>query len=282
MGARNHIVDAHQHFWKYDSVTHGWITDEMAVLRKDFTPAHLQKTLKKNKVDYCVYVQAEQNSGHTQQMIDTVQAYDFVKGVVGWVDFRAAATEQRLSEFANVPLVKGFRHIVQGESDPLFLLDKHFNGGIALLKKYDFSYDILVYPHQLPAVLEFIDQHPQQKFVIDHLAKPYIKLGYYKGWAIMIRAISERENVYCKLSGMVTEADFQNWNAAQMLPYMDFVLETFGADRLIFGSDWPVCLVAASYMKVKDLVMGFIKKLSSQEQNKIMGLNAMQFYKLEI
>lgn len=282
MATFNYIVDAHQHFWKYDPVNYAWISEEMANIRKDFTPSDLQKTFKENKVDYAVYVQVEQHLQETLQMINIAKKNDFIKGLVGWVDFKAQNIQETLLGFSQEKLLKGFRHIVQGEADPVFLLDENFNKGISLLKKYDFTYDILVYPHQLPAVLEFIDKHPNQKFVIDHLAKPYIKMGYYKSWALMMRAISEREHVFCKLSGMVTEADFKNWNAQQIAPYMEMVLEFFGTDRTMFGSDWPVCLVAANYKKVKDLVVNFIGKLSHEEQNKIMGLNAKEFYKLHI
>ena len=278
----NYTVDAHQHFWNYDPKMHNWISDDMATIRRDFIPFDLQKTLQKNSINYCVYVQVDQTPQHTDQMVQLVKDHHFVKGIVGWIDFKAENIESLLEGYKNIDLIKGFRHIVQGEPNPLFLLDTDFNTGISALKKYNFTYDILVHFYQLPVVLEFVNKHPNQKFIIDHLAKPYIKEGYYKSWEVMIKAIARCENVYCKLSGMVTQADFKHWQSGQITPYMNCVLEAFGPERLVFGSDWPVCLVAASYARVKGLVMDFIGTLTLEEQAMIMGKNANDFYELNI
>ncbi len=274
------VIDSHQHFWNYDPVKHDWIDDNMKVIRRDFLPLDLQKIYETNGVDGCVAVQADQTIAETDFLIQLSKEHCFIKGVVGWVDLRDKKVEDELEKYSNDSIVKGFRHIVQGESDHNFLLRPKFLQGISLLKKFNFTYDILVFPHQLGATLEFVKQFPNQKFVIDHIAKPYIKDGFFDGWAALMREIAKRENVYCKLSGMITEADYQHWTIDQLLPYMDFVLDVFGPGRLMFGSDWPVCLVAGSYTQVKNTAMNFISKLSETEQLAIMGKNVIKFYNL--
>ena len=208
------------------------------------------------------------------------QKNDFIKGIVGWVDLRASNIDSVLEQYSKFPKLKGFRHVVQGEADHNFMLRPDFLNGIAALEKYNFTYDILIFPHQLGAALELVRRFPNQKFVIDHIAKPYIKDGFYDGWASLIKAISQYPNVYCKLSGMTTEADYNNWTPEQIEPYMQLVLEAFGANRILFGSDWPVCLVAGNYTKTKELVTNFISQSSSEEQTAIMGGNAVKFYNL--
>ena len=188
--------------------------------------------------------------------------------------------DEVLNQYNKFSKLKGFRHVVQGEADHNFMLRPDFGNGIAALEKYNFTYDILIFPHQLGAALELVRRFPNQKFVIDHIAKPYLKDGFYDGWAALMKAIGEHKNVYCKLSGMTTEADYNNWTPEQIEPYMQLVLDAFGAQRILFGSDWPVCLVAGNYTKTKELVTNFIAKLSSEEQAAIMGGNAMQFYNL--
>ena len=205
---------------------------------------------------------------------------DFIKGIVGWVDLRGNDIEAVLEKYSQFNKIKGFRHIVQGEPDHNFLLRPNFVNGISKLEPYDFAYDILVFPHQLGTVLEFARKFPKQKFVIDHMAKPYIKDGFYDGWATLMFEIGKLNNVYCKLSGMVTEADFKTWTPKQIHPYMDLVLNAFGANKVMYGSDWPVCLVAGNYMEVKGLVTNFIENLSHTEQEAIMGGNAVEFYNL--
>lgn len=274
------VIDSHQHFWKYEPVKHSWIDDDMSVIRRDFSPSDLAKVYQENSIDGCVAVQADQTLEETDFLIDLASINNFIKGIVGWVDLRAENIENVLEKYSTDKIVKGFRHVVQGEADHNFLLRPNFSRGISLLEKHNFTYDILVFPHQLGSVLEFVKKFPYQKFVIDHIAKPYIKDGYFEGWATMMTAIGKHENVSCKMSGMVTEADFNIWTPEQIHPYMDTVLEAFGSKRILFGSDWPVCLVAGNYSKIKKLTTDFISQLSKIEQNSIMGNNAIEFYNL--
>ncbi|AIM59322.1 amidohydrolase 2 [Cellulophaga geojensis KL-A] len=274
------IIDAHQHFWKYEPTKHSWIDDTMAVIRKDFMPAKLKKVYLENNIDGCVAVQADQTTLENDFLIDLASKNNFIKGIVGWVDFRADNINEVLEHYSKIKIIKGFRHVVQGEPDHNFLLRSNFLNGIAQLEQYNFTYDILVFPHQLGAVLEFVKKFPKINFVIDHIAKPYIKDGFYDGWANLMLAIGAQQNVYCKLSGMVTEADYKTWTSETIKPYMQLVLKAFGADRLLFGSDWPVCLVAGNYKRVKELVTDFISQLSAEDQEKILGLNAVKFYNL--
>ena len=275
------IIDAHQHFWYYEPTKHSWIDDSMAVIRKDFLPSELRKVFAENDIDGCVAVQADQTLQETDFLLDIAKTNDFIKGIVGWVDLRDNGIETVLENYGEQKEIKGFRHIVQGEADPNFLLRYDFRRGISMLKKFGYTYDILVFPHQLGATLEFVKKFPDQRFVIDHMAKPYIKDGFFDGWAILMKEIAKHENVYCKLSGMITEADFNSWTPNQINPYMDLVLGAFGSDRIMYGSDWPVCLVAGNYARVKQLVTDFISKLSTNEQRKIMGDNAIYFYNLK-
>ncbi|OYX28923.1 MAG: amidohydrolase [Flavobacteriales bacterium 32-35-8] len=274
------IIDSHQHFWHYEPVKHAWIDDDMAVIRKDFMPSDLEVIYKEHGVNGCVAVQADQTLAETDFLLKLASEHDFIKGVVGWVDLRNSTIESTLEVYSQHTKLKGFRHVVQGEADPNFLLRPQFLIGMSLLKKFNFTYDILIFPHQLGATLEFVKQFPNQKFVIDHIAKPYIKDGFYDGWAALMKEVAKYEHVTCKLSGMITEADYKLWTPEQIKPYMELVLEAFGPERLLFGSDWPVCLVAGNYSKVKKLVTDFISTLSSNEQAKIMGTNAINFYNL--
>ncbi|HTG65909.1 MAG TPA: amidohydrolase family protein [Flavobacterium sp.] len=274
------IIDSHQHFWIYEAEKHAWIDDNMKVIRKDFLPEDLKIVYENNGVDGCVAVQADQTLAETDFLLDLAQKNDFIKGIVGWVDLRAANIDNVLKQYSAFPKLKGFRHVVQGEADHNFMLRPDFLNGIAALEKYNFTYDILIFPHQLGAALELVRRFPNQKFVIDHIAKPYIKDRFYDGWATLMKAISKYPNVFCKLSGMTTEADYNNWTPEQIEPYMQLVLEAFGTNRILFGSDWPVCLVAGNYTKTKELVTNFISQLSSEEQAAIMGGNAVKFYNL--
>jgi len=274
------VIDSHQHFWIYEAEKHAWIDDNMKVIRKDFLPEDLKIIYQQNNIDGCVAVQADQTLAETDFLLDLAAKNDFIKGIVGWADLRATNIDEVLEKYSQFPKLKGFRHVVQGEADHNFMLRPDFLNGIAALEKNNFTYDILIFPHQLGAALELVRRFPNQKFVIDHIAKPYIKDGFYDGWATSMKAIGEYQNVYCKLSGMTTEADYNNWTPEQIEPYMQLVLDAFGADRILFGSDWPVCLVAGNYTKTKELVTNFIAKLSPDEQAGIMGKNAIKFYNL--
>ena len=275
------IIDSHQHFWNYEPEKHLWIDDEMSVIRRDFLSDDLQKVFAENGVDACVAVQADQTTEETNFLISIAENNNFIKGVVGWVNLRSESIEEDLLKYKKYDVVKGFRHVVQGEQDHNFMLRPEFLRGIELLGKYDLCYDILIFPHQLGAALELVKKFPNQKFVIDHIAKPYIKDGFFEGWAVMMREIAKHQNVYCKISGMITEAGYKTWTTEQVHPYMKLVLESFGAGRVMYGSDWPVCLVAGNYSMVKALVTDFITDLSQEEQNAIMGKNAAKFYNLK-
>ena len=274
------VIDSHQHFWNYEPVKHAWIDDDMSVIRRDFTPYDLKKVYQENGIDGCVAVQADQTLEETNFLLHLAEEHNFIKGVVGWVDFRAENIEDVLKQYSKFKKLKGFRHVVQGEPDHNFLLRPAFLNGIYKLENYNFTYDILIFPHQLGATLEFVKKFPNQKFVIDHIAKPYIKDGFYEGWATLMTEIGKHKNVFCKLSGMITEGDYSTWTPQQIEPYMHLILKAFGPDRIMFGSDWPVCLVAGTYKKVKELVTNFIATLSPVEQQAIMGKNAIKFYNL--
>lgn len=273
-------IDSHQHFWQYNPIKHSWIDENMTVIRRDFLPADLKPVFDANGVDGCVAVQADQTLAETDFLLDLAHGNDFIKGVVGWADLRSPEIEAILEQYASDKKLKGYRHIVQEEADHNFLLRPDFLRGIGKLEQYGAVYDILIFPHQLGATLEFAKKFPNQKFVIDHIAKPYIKDGFYDGWAALMTEVAKQENVYCKISGMITEADYNNWTPKQFQPYMELILNAFGADRCMYGSDWPVCLVAGTYTQVKDLTTNFISKLSPSEQAAIMGQNAVEFYDL--
>ena len=275
------IIDSHQHFWNYEPEKHSWIDDEMSVIRRDFLSDDLQKVFDENGVDACVAVQADQTTEETDFLISLAENNNFIKGVVGWVDLRSESIEEDLLKYKKCDVVKGFRHVVQEEQDHNFMLRPEFLNGIELLGKYDLCYDILIFPHQLGAALELVKKFPNQKFVIDHIAKPYIKDGFFEGWAVMMREIAKNQKVYCKISGIITEADYKTWTPELVHPYMKLVLESFGAGRVMYGSDWPVCLVAGNYSIVKALVTDFISDLSQEQQNAIMGGNAAKFYNLK-
>lgn len=273
-------IDTHQHFWNYNSEKHAWIDEDMKRIQSDFLPKDLQPVLAINNIDGCIAVQADQTEAESKFLLQLSENNSFIKGITGWVDFRAQNIEERLDYYSNYKKMKGFRHVIQGESDPNFILRKDFVKGISKLKKHDFIYEILVLPHQLGAVLEFVRKFPNQKFVINHMAKPYIKDSFIEGWKTMMFEIAKSDNVYCKLSGIITEADYNNWNYEQLEPYIDVILNSFGIQRLMFGSDWPVCLVAGEYRHVIEVAEKAVSQFSNTEQDAFWGKNAIKFYNL--
>ena len=272
-------IDAHQHFWHYDPVQHSWINDEMAGIRKDFMPADLESVLNTNGIEGCVSVQADQTEKETDFLLQLSAENNFIKGIVGWVDLRSAKLEERLEHYAAYKKIKGFRHILQGE-EPSFMLQPEFTRGIGLLQQYQFTYDILVYPKHLPAALQLVQKFPNQAFVIDHIAKPFIKDGLIDEWKKDMAAIAAYPNVHCKISGMVTEANMRKWKQADFEPYLDAVTELFGINRIMYGSDWPVCLAAGSYESVINIVKKYFAVFSDHEQQLFFGRNAATFYHL--
>ncbi len=273
-------IDSHQHFWKYDPVKHSWINDEMSVLQQDYLPSDLKTIYKEANIDGCIAVQADQSEKETDFLLDLAKKNDFIKGIVGWVDLRSDTLEDRLKHYSNYKIIKGFRHVVQDEPDPDFIIGAQFKKGIALLNQYGFAYDILIFPHQLEASLKLIEEFPEHRFVIDHIAKPKIKDQIVDGWQTTIQAIAKHKNVYCKVSGMVTEADWINWRHEDFVPYLDIIFKAFGNDRIMYGSDWPVCLLGGNYSKVKGIIDQYISYFSEEDKQKIMGRNAIQFYKI--
>jgi len=273
-------IDSHQHFWRYDPGRDGWITEEMAVLKRDFLPKELIQRMREAGVDRTIAVQADQSETETHFLIDLAEENSAIAGVVGWVNLLDKNIDERLECFSRHTKLRGFRHIVQAEHDDRFMMREDFLRGVAALARHNFTYDILIYARQLPAAVEFVRRFPAQKFVLDHLAKPSIKAGQIDAWANNIRALARNQNVYCKLSGLVTEANWKNWNAETLRPYLDVAFEAFGTDRLMFGSDWPVCLLAASYSQVKEVIENYTRDFSPSEKENIFGLNAARFYGL--
>lgn len=272
-------IDAHQHFWHFDADRDTWITDEMAALRRDFLPADLEPVLSENGIDGCVAVQAAQSEDETLFLVNMARTYDIVKGVVGWVDLQADTLPERLKALAQHPEIKGYRHVAQAEPAD-FLARPSVIEGIRRLAHYGLTYDILIYPNQLKAALHLVRAVPEVNFVIDHLAKPYIQKQDIIRWANFMAQLAKCKNVSCKLSGMVTEADWHHWSKKDFFPYLDIVFVNFGVDRLLFGSDWPVCLVAASYTQVKTLVEDYVAPWGEEVRAKVFGANAVNFYKL--
>lgn len=274
-------IDSHHHFWKYTAKEYGWISDEMAVIRRDFLPAHLAQEIRKARIDGVVSVQARQTIEETRFLLDFAEKNAFIKGVVGWVPFVEKNVAQQIESFAGRPKLRGFRHVVQGEPDDNFILRADFNEGIKALHYWGYVYDILIFEKHLPQTIQFVDRHPQQVFVLDHIAKPVIKDNSFDAWARNIRELAKRPKVFCKVSGMVTEANWKTWTPAQLQRYFDTVLEAFTPSRLMFGSDWPVCLVASGYLKWVQTVEAAFGKLSPTEKELIFGKVAQQVYDLK-
>jgi L-fuconolactonase len=272
-------IDAHHHFWRYDPVEFDWIDEEMALIRKDFLPVDLERELVRSGVEGVISVQARQCLDETRWLLELAESRDFIKGVVGWVDLASPKIEEALESLVH-PKLKGLRHVVQAEPDDAFVLGTDFNRGIRGLARFDLVYDLLILPRHLPFATRFVDQHPAQVFVLDHLAKPLIRQGLMEPWARQMRELAQRPNVYCKLSGMVTEAHYESWTEAELRPYFDVVLEAFGPHRLMFGSDWPVCLVACEYLRWHRLVSNWVSRLSFEEQARVLGGTAAMAYKL--
>jgi L-fuconolactonase len=273
-------IDSHQHFWNFDPEKFDWITEEMSLIKKDFLPGDLKYILQENNFDGCITVQVEQTEEENDFLLKAAQDNEFIKGVVGWIDLQLENIDERLAYYKQFERLKGFRHILQGEKKRDLMLSPQFKRGISLLSKYNFTYDVLIFPDQLVFAKQLVKEFPKQKFVIDHLAKPYIKDGRIEEWKKDMEAIGSFENVYCKISGMVTEADWKNWKAKDFFPYLDVVVKSFGTNRIMYGSDWPVCLVAASYEQVLDIVREYFSSFSKNEQDLFFGGNAVKFYNI--
>ncbi|QCR22219.1 amidohydrolase [Pontibacter sp. SGAir0037] len=273
-------IDAHQHFWKYDPVREEWLTDEMAAIRRDFMPQDLQPVLAKYQFDGCVLVQNGEPELENDFLLECAAAHDFIKGVVGWVDLLAPDINEKLAKYRIYPKLKGFRYILQSSYDRALMLKPDFMRGISALGENGYTYDILIYPDQLKHTKYFVATFPDQAFVVDHLAKPNIREQKLYDWKRDMLTLGHFENVFCKLSGMVTEADLKNWRKEDFRPYLDTVVEAFGTKRIMFGSDWPVCLAAGSYDEILGIVQDYFAEFSQSEQADFFGGNAAAFYKL--
>jgi L-fuconolactonase len=273
-------IDSHQHFWTYNTTEYGWISEEMRVLRHDYVPEQLQKELVEVGMDGAVSVQARQSLAETEWLLRLGEKYDFIKGVVGWLPLCEADVAAYLERYGEQTLLKGVRHVLQDESDDQYVLREDFNRGIRALRPYHLVYDILIFERHLPQTVTFVDRHPDQIFVLDHIAKPAIKQNLLTPWRENIRELAKREHVFCKISGLVTEADWSHWGTEQLRQYIDIVLGCFGPDRLLFGSDWPVCLLASTYSQWFSAVTECIATLSKHEKDQILGDNAAKVYGL--
>ena len=274
-------IDSHQHFWRYRPQDYPWIDEGKGLLKRDFLPEDLEPLLSAQRFDGCIAVQAAHTPDETRFRLDLSDRHLFVRAVVGWVDLCAPDVERRLAELARHPRLKGIRHIAQDEPDDRFLAREDVVGGIAALEPFGLAYDILIFARQLPAALELVRRLPRQRFVLDHIAKPEIAAGRVSPWKEQLRELAAAPNVCCKLSGMVTEAKWKGWTPADFRPYLDVVFEAFGPDRLMIGSDWPVCLLAGDYPAVMGLVEGYMSGRPAAEREKVLGGNAARFYGVE-
>ena len=273
-------IDTHQHFWQFNPQRDTWINEEMSVLKHDFLPENLLPILKQHQFDGCVAVQADTSEKETTFLLQLAEDNDFIKGVVGWLDLCNDNIDERLNHFSKFKKLKGLRHVVQAEPDG-FMLQKEFLHSISALKKYNLTYDILIYPKQLEDTIELVSKFPNQKFIVDHCAKPNIKEVEIAIWKKNIEKLSNFKNVACKISGLTTEANWNTWTENDIKPYLDVVFNTFGNKHLLFGSDWPVSLLAGNYTETIGLIENYIKQLSKAQQEQIMGLNAKDWYHLK-
>ncbi|HLK60754.1 MAG TPA: amidohydrolase family protein [Chthonomonadaceae bacterium] len=273
-------IDAHQHFWMYEPEEYGWITGEMKALRRNFLPGDLAPLLRQIGFDGSIAVQARQSLEETEWLLTLSEQYDFIRGVVGWVDLRSTLVRKELETLAPHPKLCGVRHIVQDEPDDAFLLRPEFLRGLALLQDFGLAYDLLLYPRHLPVAVKVVEKFPGQTFVLDHLAKPAIKDRALSPWREDLQALARFPNVYCKLSGMVTETHWGRWQAQDFQPYLESALVAFGPERLMIGSDWPVCTLSGDYASVMGIVNEFLKSLPEEASQQILGANCLRAYRL--
>jgi L-fuconolactonase len=273
-------IDSHQHFWRYTPDEYGWIDESMQALRRDFLPDDLKPELKRCGVDASIVVQACHTLDETRWLLQLAADDPQVAGVIGWVDLRSVDVRAQLLEFAGNSKLVGVRHVVQAEPNDRFLLQPEFLRGVATLEEFGLTYDILIYTKHLPVAAEFVSRFPRQRFVLDHLAKPPIKAQQFQPWESGIRALAKFQNVFCKLSGLVTEADWKVWKPEHVTPFLDVAFDAFGPERLMIGSDWPVCTVAASYSQTMGLVENYLSRFPTSVREAVLGQNAERFWNL--
>lgn len=275
-------IDSHQHFWNYDPAKYSWINDAMHKIKKDFLPSDLAPVLQKNSIDGTVAVEAFHSEKETEFLLDLASEFSFIKGVVGWVDLYSENVGSRLEMFSKNPIFKGVRHTVYDEKGE-FLTETLFQKGIAALEELGLTYDLLIFEHQLPGAIELVKKFPKQRFVLDHMAKPRISPdGPSEEWTSNIRTLAENKNVFCKVSGLVTETPEFQWEKEDFKPFLKVVVEAFGEDRLMFGSDWPVCLSAAEYEDTLAIVNNYFSAAGEETLDKVFGANAAGFYNLKV
>lgn len=275
-------IDTHHHLWQYKAADYGWINQQMGMLRRNFTTVDLKAEMVCGAVDFTVAVQASQTLNDTRFLLNAARDFPAIKGVVGWVPLVDQDVEMDLEHFAADPKLRGVRHVLHDEADDNYMLRADFNRGIRILAQFNLTYDILIFERHLPQTIEFVDKHPAQRFVVDHLAKPRVRDDVLSPWCERMFELAKRSNVYCKLSGLVTEADHASWTRAQVSKYMDVVLNAFGPQRVMFGSDWPVCLLAISYAEWAAVVSDEIAELSEDEQAQIWSGTAVEAYQLSL
>jgi L-fuconolactonase len=271
-------IDAHQHFWIYNKEDYTWIDDRMNILKRNFLPEDLHPVLGKNGFSGTIAVQARQTTRETRWLLQLAEKYDFIKGVVGWADLRSEKLRSQLDEFCLSEKFAGVRHVVHDEPDDGFMLRDDFLEGIRILKEYNLTYDLLLFPKHLHVAEAVVSMFPDQKFVVDHIAKPLIKDHVTAPWKEDMFELARHPNVWCKLSGIVTEADWQNHCQEDFIPYLDIAYQAFGPGRLMAGSDWPVCLIADEYDRVIGIVENYISRLPEGSGERIMGMNCSEFY----
>ena len=273
-------IDSHHHFWTYTPADYPWIDDTKSVIRRDFLPPDLSIKLASAGVSGAISVQARQSLAETWQLLEFADRHEIIKAVVGWVPLISPDVNRVLPTVAQHPKLKAVRHVLQDEADPLYMLRDDFNRGIASLKPFGLAYDILIFERHLPQTIEFVDRHPDQVFILDHLGKPRVKDRLLSPWTEHIKELAKRPNIYCKISGLATEAEYANWTEQQLRPYLDAVLSAFTPQRVMFGSDWPVCLLATGYKQWADIVERSMAGLSESEQQRIWSGTAQEAYKL--
>jgi L-fuconolactonase len=273
------IVDAHQHFWRYDPRGYGWIDETMSAIKRNFLPSDLEPLIRAQGVDRTIAVQACQTMAETDWLLQLAADHPFIAGVIGWVDLQADDVEARVERAAKHKKLVGVRHVLQGEPDDSFMLRPAFGRGVATLAGHGLVYDILIYPRHLPVASAFVEHFARQTFVLDHLAKPEIRSRSIESWARDLRRLAQHPNVWCKVSGLITEADWQRWTPQDLEPYLDVAFDCFGAGRLIAGSDWPVCTLAGDYSRTMAVLRDYLERRTPAERDAVMGGNAQKVWK---
>ena len=273
-------IDSHQHFWHYNPAEHTWMTDAMPGLKKDFLPTDLQPLLNQIGFDGCIAVQARQTIEETNWLLNLADENDFIKGVVGWVDLRSPNIDEELAGYVKREKLVGVRHVVHDEADDNFMLQPAFQKGIAILKEFNLNYDLLLFPKHIPVALQLVEKFPEQPFVVDHIAKPFISKKEFSPWKEDLKELAKHPNVFCKLSGMVTEAKWRDWRESDFREYLDIVTGSFGTSRIMIGSDWPVCTLSGKYSATMNIVINYAGQFSKEICDDILGGNCINFYKI--